>query len=109
MRSRLRGMAVLIGAVALVLGGCGQGGGVASLPASPADVQAGGEARASGGLLGGGPGDRAAGIEAPSTDLVPSGWALFGVPASEQSWPEWARCHMVADGEGSVWYLGPLP
>ena len=39
--------------------------------------------------------------------MPPSGWTLFGVPVSEQSWPEWTRFHMVADGEGSVWFLGP--
>ena len=29
------------------------------------------------------------------------------MPVAEQSWPEWTRFRMVADGEGLVWFLGP--
>ena len=46
-------------------------------------------------------------VDERSTELVPSGWTLFGVPRAEQFDPVWTRFRMVADGEGLVWLLGP--
>ncbi len=84
----LRAAVAVVGAVALVLGGCGSGAGEA-----------------------GGSGSRAPAPVAPvgarATELSPPGWTLFGVPRAEQFFPEWTRFRMVADGEGQVWLLGP--
>lgn len=96
-------MVALVGAFALVLGGCGPGGEDARPSAPPADARAGSDAPSSVGQGELGTATVAPDIEALSTDLVPSGWTLFGAPAYEQRGAQ----GMVADGAGQVWLRGP--
>lgn len=76
-----------VAALALVLAGCGSGARDAGVSGSGAP--------------------QSTSVAPRSTDLVPSGWTLFGVPRAEQSYPEWTRFRMVADGAGLIWLLGP--